>query len=477
MLTPAQIKDYEFKSSGRNAYKSEDVDEFIAEITVDYEKMFRENGELVKRVSLLADRLEKYKNDENEIKNAVVSAQKAAELIVKEAEDSVKDSKDEAEAVLNAAKSEADIIKADAEKQAIADSELLLSMTRDKAQEIIQKAKEEARSIVLEAKSSAKDEMGAANRTVTSESLLYDMMKKEVSDFKANILAQYKAHIELISKLPEIAAEEAENTLKAETEAEPIDTSFVISLDDDVDSYSLTEDFSENAVEENNEENNEGNNEDNADEISEVNFEEDVTENDKDVSAVLLEVTEYEFEEDSFETEDVIKTELPFDFFAEENQIDFVDNSSEVFENNSAVLNDDLRLNESEDDSFENNDTQEKSSDFSEALNTSFSIDSSEFLFSAEDMSEDSLLDNSQNDTDGFTVSFLSESIEDEVNNDVEDTEENIVSTNEEPSRFEDIPISGGFNINTAAIESIEPDEEKVEEITAKKHGFFKRKK
>lgn len=209
MMTPTQLREHEFKTSGRNAYKADDVDAFIAELSVDYEKMFRENGELIKRVSLLADRLEKYKNDEGDIKNAVMSAQKAAEMIIKDAESAASDSRSEAEAVLSAAKSEAEIIKNDAQRQAIADSELLLSMTRDKAQEIIKKAKEEAGSIILNAKSSASDKVGAATRTVTSETLLYDMLKKEVSDFKASILSQYKAHIELISKLPEIAAEEA----------------------------------------------------------------------------------------------------------------------------------------------------------------------------------------------------------------------------------------------------------------------------
>ena len=209
MMTPTQLREHEFKASGRNAYKADDVDAFIAELSVDYEKMFRENGELIKRVSLLADSLEKYKNDEGDIKNAVMSAQKAAEMIIKDAESAASDSRSEAEAVLSAAKSEAEIIKNDAQRQAIADSELLLSMTRDKAQEIIKKAKEEAGSIILNAKSSASDKVGAATRTVTSETLLYDMLKKEVSDFKASILSQYKAHIELISKLPEIAAEEA----------------------------------------------------------------------------------------------------------------------------------------------------------------------------------------------------------------------------------------------------------------------------
>ncbi len=209
MMTPSQLKEYEFKTAGRNAYKADDVDEFFAEVAANYTKMFHENGELVRRVGLLADRLEKYKMEEDQIKSAVVSAQRAADIIVRDAKNSVADAESEAEAVLAAAKSEAELIKSDAEKQAIADSELLLSMTRDKAQDIIRKAKEEAQSILLAANADAKDAMGVATRTMTSESLHYDMLKKEVAQFKSDILSQYKAHIELISKLPDLADEEA----------------------------------------------------------------------------------------------------------------------------------------------------------------------------------------------------------------------------------------------------------------------------
>lgn len=210
MMTPSELRDHEFKGAGRNAYKADDVDSFFGDVAVAYEKLYRENAELIKRTSLLADRLEQFKQDECDIKQAVIGAQKAADLIVKEAEASVENSKNEAEAILAAAKGEADIIKSDAEKQAIADSDLLLSIARDKAEDILNKAKEEAHGILIAANDSASDTVGAATRTITSESIHYDMLKKEVSDFRASILAQYKAHIELISKLPELAVEEAE---------------------------------------------------------------------------------------------------------------------------------------------------------------------------------------------------------------------------------------------------------------------------
>ena len=286
MMTPSELREYEFKGAGRNAYKSDDVDNFFGEVAVAYEKIFRENAELVKRIGLLADRLEKVKHDEEQIKQAVIGAQKAADIIVKEAEQSVEDSRAEAEAILAAAKGEADIIKSDAEKQAIADSDLLLSIARDKAENIINKAKEEAHGILIKAEDSAKDTVGAATRTITSESLHYEMLKKEVSEFRASILAQYKSHIELISKLPELAVEEAGKKEDAEERV-----------------------VKENIVEE----------------IKSVDPENDIIEfiEDTDDSVDVI-----DFAEEIPEEEEVIKTTLPYDFFEESSSLEFVEENN-----------------------------------------------------------------------------------------------------------------------------------------------------
>ena len=322
MMTPSELREYEFKGAGRNAYKSDDVDNFFGEVAVAYEKIFRENAELVKRVGMLADRLEQYKHSEEQIKQAVIGAQKAADIIVKEAEMSVEDSKAEAEAILAAAKGEADIIKKDAEKQAIADSDLLLSIARDKAEEIINKAKEEAHGILIEANDSAKDTVGAATRTITSESLHYEMLKKEVSEFRASILAQYKAHIEMISKLPELAVEEA---AKLDEVAEEL-----------AEEESIVDEI--NSVDPENEiieflENNEEENEDNFDLTEEITDE-----------------------------EDVVKTTLPYDFFEESSTLEFVEEVNEA----------NIEVNEaSESVELENNDIEESSnSDINESSST-----------------------------------------------------------------------------------------------------------
>ena len=293
MMTPSELREYEFKGAGRNAYKSDDVDNFFGEVAVAYEKIFRENAELVKRVGLLADRLEQFKKDEEQIKQAVIGAQKAADIIVKEAENSVEDSRAEAEAILAAAKGEAEIIKSDAEKQAIADSDLLLSIARDKAEEIINKAKEEAHGILIEANDSAKDTVGAATRTITSESLHYEMLKKEVSEFRASILAQYKTHIELISKLPELAVEEAGKQDEV-TEDAPVEEETLVNEINSVDP--------ENDI---------------------IEFLQPTEEDDEEFALPSFDAVEEEEEEE----EEVVKTTLPYDFFGDDNSLEFVEDA------------------------------------------------------------------------------------------------------------------------------------------------------
>ncbi len=332
MITPAQLKAYEFKQSGRNAYKADDVDEFLAQISVDYEKMFRENSDLIRRINLLADKLEEYKNDESDIKEAVMSAQKAAKLIIQDAENSVFDSKAEAEAILAAAKGEADIIKADAERQAIADAELALSVAKDKAEEIIAKAKEKAHGILIAANDSASDTVGAANRTITSESLHYDMLKKEVSEFRASVLAQYKAHIELISKLPELAVEEAS---KKEEQIQFPEKS----VDEIEESVDNTFNEAENKVD--------------------------------DLMYVSNQNLSEEFEEIG---ETVVKTELPYDFYNNDSTLEYINDEEDEDDSVNEASVDEAKendspadipiskkfsvniLNDSEDEFFENDD-------------------------------------------------------------------------------------------------------------------------
>lgn len=208
MLTPDKIREKSFQTTGRGSYRAEDVDSFLNEVSASYEQMFKENGDLIKKISILAKKVEEYRADEESLKLALLNAQKLADRIVAEAkENAEKDTED--------ARAEAAKLREDAK----ADVEEAEAKAKRESDAIVESAKAEAERILAEANRQSNEILGNINRKVTHETLVYDMVKKEASEFKAKLVAMYKEHINLINQLPEIADEELD---KAEEASAPV---------------------------------------------------------------------------------------------------------------------------------------------------------------------------------------------------------------------------------------------------------------
>lgn len=449
MLKPSEIRNYEFKPAGRNTYKAEEVDAFFAEVLISYEKMYRENSELIKRINLLADKVDQYKHDEVDIKQAVLSAQKAADIIIRDAEESVEDSKKEAEAILAAAKGEAMVIRTDAEKQAIADADLLTSIAKDKAEDIIKKAKEKAHTILIAANNSASDKMGAANRTITSESLHYDMLKKEVSEFRASILAQYKTHIELISKLPELAIEEA-----AKIENKPVEEPSIDEVEEEIIDHNFYS--SDDSV---------------------LEFVDDSADESQAEEKFDEAIESEEVVEDC--GEEVVKTTLPYDFFSEDTTLEFIDDEpqDEVdliidSEGNISSVPEEYISNEDNDDIV---DIEPVSDVSSEQEEETLSFDFNEFT-EDNDETEDGQIEASENKN----IDIFSNSSDDALAYDDSVAEEPSSEDNEaadtEPQK-KIIDDYGSYNSFFDSIEVIDTDITDDRDEDKPRKGFFFRKK
>lgn len=213
MLTPERIKEKVFQTTGRGSYRSEDVDMFMNEVSASYEQMFKENGDLVRKISILAKKVEEYRADEESLKMALLNAQKLADKIVAEA-------KETAENEVASVKSETDKLRADA----AADAQALETNAKNESEAMIAKAKDEAEKILADANREASEILGNINRKVTHESLVYEMIQKEASEFKSKLIAMYREHITLINDLPEIVDEklDAEEAAQAEEVVEPV---------------------------------------------------------------------------------------------------------------------------------------------------------------------------------------------------------------------------------------------------------------
>ncbi len=211
MLTPAKIKNHHFEAAGRNAYKADSVDRFFEEVSASFEQMFRENGEMYKKISLLAERLEEYRNDEDNIRNALLTAQRMSEQIQREA-------REKADALVSEAQA-----RAVAENARVdAETNEMMAQATYQAQAIVAEAQKQAEKIIYDATHESKEAAISARDWMIKEEAALEMMRVEVSKFKKQILDAYNDQLALIEKLPEIvyAQVDAEKEEAAPVEVE-----------------------------------------------------------------------------------------------------------------------------------------------------------------------------------------------------------------------------------------------------------------
>ena len=83
MYTPLDIENKKFAKQMMNGYSVEEVDNFLDELTLDYEKLYKESNENKSKIAELEESLVKYKNLEATLQNTLVMAQSTADEIKK----------------------------------------------------------------------------------------------------------------------------------------------------------------------------------------------------------------------------------------------------------------------------------------------------------------------------------------------------------------------------------------------------------
>lgn len=146
MLSLNDIKNLSLETT-RGGYRKEGVEEFVSQVVELVTALENEKADMQKKIVILAEKIEEYKRDEENIKQVLVGAQRMAEQTKKEAEET---------------------------------AEMLINDARERANGIV----------------------GEATRQISANQEELARVKKEVGDFKARILALYKEHLELISKIP-----------------------------------------------------------------------------------------------------------------------------------------------------------------------------------------------------------------------------------------------------------------------------------
>ena len=149
MITPLDIENKKFSKQLMNGYSVEEVDEFLDDLTIDYEKAYKESTELKSRVDDLEKSLLHYKTIEDTLQNTLLMAQSTAEevkdvarqqaeQIIKEAEGNARKSVDDLgqeilmkKKELEDIKKQFDVYKAKMESLLISQLELLKDINKN----------------------------------------------------------------------------------------------------------------------------------------------------------------------------------------------------------------------------------------------------------------------------------------------------------------------------------------------------------
>jgi len=99
MLTPLDIENKKF-SKKLNGYNVDEVDDFLDQVTLEYEKLYKENNEYKEKLEQSEKDLEHYRNVEKTLQNTLVLAQTTADdiknMAQKQAEQIIRDAQSEA---------------------------------------------------------------------------------------------------------------------------------------------------------------------------------------------------------------------------------------------------------------------------------------------------------------------------------------------------------------------------------------------
>lgn len=86
MITPSQIKE-KVLSTASHGYDIDETNEFLQQIEESFSAIYDENKELYRKMEILAAKIEEYRAEEDSIKDTLLTAQKAASKVEKEAQE------------------------------------------------------------------------------------------------------------------------------------------------------------------------------------------------------------------------------------------------------------------------------------------------------------------------------------------------------------------------------------------------------
>ncbi len=181
-----------FEKSTFNGYKTDDVDDFLREVSNEFAQLQKDKEELERKLEVLADKIREYRDDEDALKDALLIAQKQGNAIISE-------SKAVAEKLKKETNETVTKQLADAKEK----SEKMVRDAEDYSKRMTKDSNERADKLVRDARAKADEIRDAMNRQQEIQEKILQETRKEVLDYRTKLMALYKTHIEYIEQLPE----------------------------------------------------------------------------------------------------------------------------------------------------------------------------------------------------------------------------------------------------------------------------------
>ena len=119
MITPVDLENKEIKK-GFRGYDIDEVETFLTELSKDYAKSYRENASLKDKNAILTDAIENYKEMEETMRSAIISAQRTSEEILRNAHEQadtiIKEAKLKASEIMNELDKDVQALKRETEE-------------------------------------------------------------------------------------------------------------------------------------------------------------------------------------------------------------------------------------------------------------------------------------------------------------------------------------------------------------------------
>ncbi len=188
MITPSQIREKNLSTVQSGGYDKEEVNALLAQIVESYQAVYDENKELYRKMEILAGKIEEYRSEEDSIKTALITAQKMADRIAK-------DAKEKAEEKLSASAATAQQTVTDAKEKA----DKMVAEARTYAANFTKEKQDAAESIITEAEAKANDAIDGGAKVVAQEML--NQAKQLSEELMSKAKSEKAYHEQLIEKL------------------------------------------------------------------------------------------------------------------------------------------------------------------------------------------------------------------------------------------------------------------------------------